>query len=223
MCSLFLTSAIAWCLSALPWRARESSSLPCVTHSSSLYYTLFLLLRYTRFLAVVDEVISWLKGWSGHDFRGKSTSGSFVSLLVVKARSFTFLRLRFNVDVTTLERRRWQLCYYWLLLTQFFFWRRVELYLAPTPQNLRSGLFSFFWLWYFKNVYDRYIIVRKVLRCGASPARLPRVHLSADYCHLDRTHPIDMRSCTAYKNPQPHLCVEEILEFGKEMLYLCVL
>lgn len=178
MCSLFLTSAIAWCLSALPWRARESSSLPCITHSSSLYYTLFLSLRYTRFLAVVDEVISWLKGWSGHDFRGKSTSGSFVSLLVVKARSFTFLRLRFNVDVTTLERRRWQLCYYWLLLTQFCFWRRVELYLAPTPQNLRSGLFSFFWLWYFKNcLWSIHNCTKgaKVRRVACSPATCARI------------------------------------------------
>lgn len=88
----------------------------------SLYYTLFLSLCYTLFLAFVDEVISWLNGWSGHDFRGKSTSDSFVSLLIVKARSFTFLRFASKLTSPNLQtkignranwRRHWQLYYYW--------------------------------------------------------------------------------------------------------------
>lgn len=151
----------------------------------SLYYTLFLTVLHTLPLAAL-HTLPRRRRW-GHLLtervkrpwlQRKVNIRQFCFFTRGQGPFFHISTPRFNVDVTTLERRRWQLCYYWLLLTQFCFWRRVELYLAPTPQNLRSGLFSFFWLWYFKNcLWSIHNCTKgaKVRRVACSPATCARI------------------------------------------------
>lgn len=159
----------------------------------SQYYTLFLTLLHTLPLAALHTLprrrrwghllTEWVKRpW----LQRKVNIRRFCFFTHCQGPFFHISTPRLNVDVARIANKNRDPCKLEaalttpLLLTHFCFWSRLELYLAPAPRNLHSGSFSFFWWWYFKNVYDRYITVRKVLRCGASPAHLPRVHVSAD-------------------------------------------